>query len=96
MQMIFDFPYSGGGGAMAETRAARETAFVQALAKSQRLQTVVIPPSGITWVYSLLKRCPLRAIQVKDSSGLFPLQFAREEVDNDPILKALVRFPEHL
>ncbi|KAJ7700728.1 hypothetical protein B0H17DRAFT_1046454 [Mycena rosella] len=83
----FDLPYTGQEGSI------RVTKIVQALEKSQSLNTVVIPSGGLQWIYPLLKDCPLQAICLKES--LSPSHLAYY-VGSNTALKALVKCKELL
>ncbi|KAJ7490980.1 hypothetical protein FB451DRAFT_628667 [Mycena latifolia] len=84
---IIDLPYKS------HRRPQRADKIVQALVKSRRLQTVVIPADGVHWAYSALKDCPLQSIQIKTAVLKFTL--ARLRLDENPKLKALVKYTEH-
>ncbi|KAJ7490978.1 hypothetical protein FB451DRAFT_1079765 [Mycena latifolia] len=71
----------------------RATQILQALAKSQRLTTVVVSYAAVSWVYSALKDCPLQAIWIKETSGEAYRMYWRSELD--PTLQALLRFKEN-
>ncbi|KAJ7119111.1 hypothetical protein C8R44DRAFT_982775 [Mycena epipterygia] len=81
---IFDLPYFAG-------QSDRATKIVQALAKSRRLRTVVVPlPHCVSWIYSALKECPLEVIQIKMPVGPEILQ----PDSLTPACKALIKFKE--
>ncbi|KAJ7490955.1 hypothetical protein FB451DRAFT_1552517 [Mycena latifolia] len=85
---IVDLPYMGWG------RPARADKFAQALAKSRRLHTVVIPLDGVAWAYSALKTCPLQSIQIKKAVHKAHLEHLH--LDENPELKALLKYTEKL
>ncbi|KAJ6606062.1 hypothetical protein DFH09DRAFT_1016995 [Mycena vulgaris] len=82
---ICDLPYMQG--ALFNDRVRK---IAQALAKSRRLKTVVIPCHGASWAHSALKDCPLQAIQIKTPVSEYHL--AQLGLNNNPPLKALVKF----
>ncbi|KAJ7490972.1 hypothetical protein FB451DRAFT_628605 [Mycena latifolia] len=84
---IIDLPYKS------HRRPQRADKIVQALVKSRRLQTVVVHADGVHWAYSALKDCPLQSIQIKTAVLKFTL--ARLRLDENPKLKALVKYTEH-
>jgi hypothetical protein len=83
-QRIFDCPFTG--------RLARTNKVVLPLAKFGQLRTLAIPAAdGISWAYSVFKLCPLQVIHIKR-----PVQ-EWEQSDlpkNDPVLMALLKFPQ--
>ncbi|KAJ7490950.1 hypothetical protein FB451DRAFT_628251 [Mycena latifolia] len=85
---IVDLPYMAWG------RPTRADKFAQALAKSRRLQTVVIPLDGVDWVYSALKTCPLQSIQIKTAIPKEALEDL--SLDDNPELKALLKYTEEM
>ncbi|KAJ7119120.1 hypothetical protein C8R44DRAFT_737946 [Mycena epipterygia] len=83
---IFDLSYFGG-------YSDRAVNIVQALAKSRRLQTVVIQaPNSASWIYQELKECPLQVIQIKMPLSKWYLEELQR--DSTPAVKALLRFTE--
>ncbi|KAJ6455953.1 hypothetical protein C8R47DRAFT_1228026 [Mycena vitilis] len=61
------------------------------LEKTKRLHTLVIPRAdGVSWAYSALKKCPLKAIYIQRPI----MSFERRYVENltDPSLEALLKF----
>ncbi|KAJ6606081.1 hypothetical protein DFH09DRAFT_1386536 [Mycena vulgaris] len=84
---ICDLPYLSGGAV--NSRASK---IFNALATSRRLKTVAVPCRGAPWVHSFLKDCPLQAIQLKPP--IIDYYLAQLRLDDNPTLKALVRFKE--
>ncbi|KAJ7700714.1 hypothetical protein B0H17DRAFT_1046416 [Mycena rosella] len=83
---VIELPYENFG------RPHRAANIAVALAKSRRLRTVVIPVDGVRWAYSLLKDCPLEAIQIKNPISAADL--ADLSLGDHPELKALLNFTE--
>ncbi|KAJ6606071.1 hypothetical protein DFH09DRAFT_1269163 [Mycena vulgaris] len=84
---ICDLPYVGGGAVN-----GRVSKIFNALATSRRLKTVAIPCRGAPWAHSALKDCPLQVIQLKPP--IVDYYLAQLHLDDNPALKALVRFKE--
>ncbi|KAJ7107211.1 hypothetical protein C8R43DRAFT_1243704 [Mycena crocata] len=86
----FDCPYKEWGE---HHRAFR---IVDALKKSKRLQTFILPMigMGVATGYSALKECPLQAIQIKQPSAVDEYRLKALKLDQHPKLKALLKLPE--
>ncbi|KAJ7119089.1 hypothetical protein C8R44DRAFT_789994 [Mycena epipterygia] len=82
---IFGLPYT----------SVKINNIVQALVKSRRLQTIVIPTvEDARWVFARFKECPLEAIEIKGANlRRYALDTSDSEEEWDPELKALLRFP---
>ncbi|KAJ7119098.1 hypothetical protein C8R44DRAFT_982766 [Mycena epipterygia] len=82
---IFDLPYT----------SSHLNNIVEALAKSRRLQTLLIPTvRDAEWAYSTFKECPLETIQIKRVNRMRHVFYSNPEDNWEPKLKALVKFPE--
>ncbi|KAF8209333.1 hypothetical protein K438DRAFT_1810857 [Mycena galopus ATCC 62051] len=79
----FDSPYS--------TESTRANKILQSLVKSNTLDSLAIPNArNLSWVYSTLKGCPLKVINIKQPVTRVKLR----EFERDPVLKALLKFTE--